>query len=260
MNDEVLKNYIGSLTEKEIRMDGRKFDEFRKPIKIELNISNQAEGSAKVSIGNTQVMVGIKLGVSEPYPDSPDKGNLITGAELLALSSPEFESGPPDAQTTELARIIDRGIRESRMIDLEKLCIKKGELVWMVFIDAYTLNDDGNLIDAAALAAVAALKNTVFPKLEKDKVVFGEHTKTKLPLKKVPITCTLVKIRDKILVDPNSKEEKVSDSRLSIAVSEDGKINAMQKGGDKSLKIEDIDKMIDIAIEKTKELRKILNK
>ncbi len=244
--------------ENNLRLDGRKPLDWRKPIKIELNISKKAEGSAKVTIGETEVMAGVKMDVGEPYTDSPDKGVLITGAELLPLSSPEFDPGPPDKQSIELARVIDRGIRESGMIDVKKLCIRKGELVWIVFLDIYTINDAGNLIDAATLAAVAALKNAVLPKLEKDKIKYGDFTKTKLPLTKTPITCTINKVKEQFLVDVNSEEEKMTEARLSIAIGEKDEINAMQLGCTEPLTQEEILKMVDIAIDKTKELRKLL--
>ena len=86
------------------------------------------------------------MDVAEPYPDSQDKGNLMVTAEFLPLSSPRIELGPPQFDSIELARVIDRGIRESKFIELEKLCIKEGEKVWTVFIDIYSINDDGNLL------------------------------------------------------------------------------------------------------------------
>lgn len=258
MNSE---NYINSLLDKNKRVDGRGLMEYRKPIKIETGISKNAEGSARVTIGETEVVAGVKLDVGEPYPDNPDEGTIIVNAELLPLSSPEFESGPPDAQTVELARIVDRGIRESQMIDFKKLCVKEGEKAWLVFIDVYTINDAGNLIDASALAAIAALKEARFPKYDKkeEKAVYGELTSEKLPLKKIlPMTCTLVKVGKSIIVDPCVAEEKAMDARLTVTISEEGNIHAMQKGGDKSLSLEDIEKMIGIAAEKTKELRGLL--
>src|SRR3989338_5346357 len=160
----VVRDHIRSLAEKGAREDGRDFLEYRKPIKIEYGVSSKsAEGSARVTIGDTEVVAGVKLEVGEPFPDTPDEGVLMVGAELLPLSNPEFESGPPSIDSIELARIIDRGIRESKCIDFSKLCIKKGEKVWMVFIDIYPINDSGNLFDAASLAALAALKDAKFP-------------------------------------------------------------------------------------------------
>jgi len=253
-----MKDYVKSIIEKGSRLDNRNLLDWRKPIKIEIGVSKKSEGSAKVTIGETEVIAGIKMNVGEPYPDSLDEGVLITGAELLPLSSPDFTAGPPDQQTIELARVVDRGIRESNMIDMKKLCIKEGELVWTVFLDIYTINDAGNLIDASALAAVVALKNTVFPKLEKDKVKFGEFTKNKLPIQREPVVCTLYKIGEKIIVDPTNEEEEIAEARLSVAIDEKDNVNALQKGGSTSLNIGEIDEMVKIAIEKTKELRKVL--
>ncbi len=252
------KNYITILAEKDARIDGRKFDEIRKPIKIELGVSNKAEGSAKVTWGETEVVVGVKMAVGVPYPDSPNDGVLITGAELSPMSDPEFLSGPPGPEAIELARIVDRGIRESKMIDTKKLCIKKGELVWTIFLDIYPINNAGNLIDAGALAAVAALKSAVFPKLDGDKILFGEFTKTKVPLNLVPITCTVINVGGKVIADPCSEEEKNFDARVSVAVSEKGDIHAMQKGGVSSLSIDEIDSMIGLAVKKSTEIRKVL--
>lgn len=253
------EKYISDLIAKEFRIDGRKFDEFRKPIKIERDISNNAEGSAKVTIGETEVVVGVKLGVGEPYPESPDEGSIIVTAELIPMSNPKFEAGPPGRESNELARIVDRGIRESKCIDFKELGIKDGESCWMVFIDIYPLNDAGNLIDASALAALAALKKCKIPKIDKDnKIIVGEYSKDKLNLTKEPVTVTVWNIKDKMFVDALSEEEDACEARLTVAISEDGNINAMQKGGRKGLSIDEIEKMIKLAEAKSKELRKVL--
>ena len=91
---------------------------------------------------------------------------MTVNAELVPLAAPNFEPGPPDENSIELARIVDRGIRESKAIDTAKLCIEPGKKVFVVFVDVYVLNHDGNLIDAAALAAVSALMNTKMPNYE----------------------------------------------------------------------------------------------
>ncbi len=245
-------------SEKCIRLDGRKEDEYRKPIEIKLGISKKAEGSAWAKIGNTEVIAGVKMKVGEPFPDTPDEGVLITGNELLPMSSPRFQPGPPSPESIEIARIVDRGIRESKMIDLKKLCVRKGELVWTIFLDIYTMNDDGNLIDAAALAALAALKSAVLPKLDGDKILFGEFTKTPIPLKKLAVTTTVVKIGSNLMVDPNLDEGEMLDSRLSIATSEKGEVNALQMGGTTGMSREEVKKAIEIGKKASKELRKAL--
>jgi exosome complex component RRP42 len=255
------KEYIGQLISKNMREDGRDLLEYRKPIKVEYGISSKSsEGSARVLIGETEVVAGVKMELGEPFSDTPDDGVLMVGAELLPLSNPEFESGPPDVQAVELARVVDRGIRESNSIDTKKLCVKSGEKVWMIFLDIYPINDAGNLFDAAALAGIAALKDTKFPFYDKkeDKIDYHKKSKDPLPLLDEPIECTVLKIKNGFIVDPTIEEEKAMDARLTVAITKDNHICALQKGGEVPITIEDVDKMIDIATQKTKELRKVL--
>jgi len=255
MNNE--REHIIRLFESNMRLDGRKFTDYR-PVKVEVNVTNTAEGSARVIIGKTDVIAGVKMEVMEPYPDTPNEGSIMVGAELLPLSSPEFELGPPGSEAIEIARVVDRGIRESKALDFKKLCIKEGEKIWMIVLDICTINDAGNLLDASSLAAIAALRNTTFPEYKDDKIDYKKKTNKKIELKDVPLSVTVIKIGDKFLVDPDSDEEKAIDARLTVASLSDGTLCALQKGGDYPLTSEDIAKMIDIGIEKGKELRKLV--
>ncbi|HLC60774.1 MAG TPA: exosome complex protein Rrp42 [Candidatus Nanoarchaeia archaeon] len=253
-----LRSHIISLLEANTRLDGRKLTEYRQPITIEYGVIKTAEGSARVKIGETDIIVGVKLEVGEPYPDTPDEGTIIVGAELLPMSNPEFEPGPPQIQAIELARVVDRGIRESKALDFKKLCITPGEKIWMVVIDICPINDAGNLFDASSLAALAALKDTKYPAFNGVKVDYKNKTDKKLQLEKTPIAVTVIKIGNKFIIDPDTEEEKVVDARLTVSSIDNGTLCAMQKGGDMPLSAEDIDKMLDIGIEKGKELRKHL--
>jgi len=168
---------------------------------------------------------------------------------LLPLSSPDFESGPPGEQATETARVVDRGIRESGTIDVKKLCIAPGEKAWGVLIDVCTINDEGNVHDAAALAAIAALKNTKLPALTTDGVIDYDmpKTNTSLPVNRSPVEVTVLKIGDQFFVDGLSAEEKLVDARLIVAITEKNTVCALQKGGAGPLTVDDIDKMVGIA-------------
>ncbi len=244
---------------KGIRYDGRGLTDFR-PVDIQPGYSETAEGSAKVKIGETEVIVGVKMAVEKPFMDTADEGILMVNAELLPLSSPRFEAGPPGNEAIELARVVDRGIREAKAIDVKQLCIAKGEKVWSVMIDICTLNDAGNLLDAAGIGALAALKNARFPTYDAEGNEIDYHKKTnkKLPLVKDPLPVTVYKIGDKLLVDPLPEEQEAATARLTVATVEDGTLVAMQKGGDEPLTVEEIDEMVGLAQEKAKELRAVL--
>jgi exosome complex component RRP42 len=249
---EIKKDHIHRLLARGKRVDGRNWDEFRE-ITIQTNFTETAEGSARVRLGNTDVLVGVKMETGIPFPDTPDKGVLATNAELIPLASPTFEPGPPDENAIELARVVDRGIRESEMIDLDALCIVPNEEVWICFVDIYVLDYDGNLFDASFLGAVAALKSTVVPASR-----YGKGEDFKLPIKCLPMSVTAVQIENSILVDPTLDEEKVAAARLTVTTDENGDIRAMQKGLKGSLTIDQIKKIIETSQRLGKELRKLV--
>jgi exosome complex component RRP42 len=252
MNEE----YALELIEKGRRVDGRKFDEWRK-IEIVPNIVKNAEGSASVKFGETEVVAGVKLEIGEPFPDTPNEGILVVNAEFSPIASPDFEAGPPGEDAIELARIVDRGIRSSKCIKLEELCLEPGKKVWCVFVDIQIINHKGNLLDASALASLVALLNTKIPKIEGEKILRGEFEKN-LPVQFKPINVSVCKIKDNFLVDPTLEEEEIAEVKLSLSVRDDEMICAMQKQGNGELKVEEVEKIIDIAIEKSKEIRKMV--
>lgn len=250
----IKRDYLVNLAKQGKRADGREFDEYRK-IEIETGVILNAEGSAKVKIGNTQVLSGIKMDIGEPYPDEPELGVMTTAAELIPLASPDFEAGPPDKKSIELARVVDRGIRESKLIEVEKLCIEPEEKVWIVFIDMHILDYDGNLFDAASLASLAALMTTKVPA---KRFELGEDYP--LPLKDPPVSCTSVKFNGVIAMDPSLDEEEIAETRLTVATDKNGHIRAMQKGLSGSFTKEEIKKVIKASIDNGKKIREKLYK
>lgn len=246
------------------RFDGRKPDEFR-DISIDINLSKKAEGGAKVKIGETEVWVGVKMSVGVPYNDSPDKGNLMVTSELTPMSSSKYEYGPPKFPTIELGRLVDRGIRESGFLDLKKLCIKEGEAVWNIFIDIYSINDAGNVLDAAFIGALAALKSAKVPKYDEEKkqIDYDAEPSMDFPLTdKVPMNISVYKVGNGILLDPTSEEEIAADGRLILAATpaKPFQICSMQKSEIMDLSSEEFGDMLDMVEKVYDKLVKEINK
>ncbi len=257
---EIQKNRIIEYLKEGKRFDGRKPAEHRK-IEVKLGISKKAEGSCSVKFGDTEVYVGVKMGTMEPYPDHPDEGTMVTSAELSPIASPDFETGPPRIDAIELARIVDRGIRESGFINFKKLCIKEGEKVWSVNLDIYAINDDGNLIDAASLGSLIALANAKMPVYDEkeEKIKYDMLSDNPIPLNKnaMAFNITFHKIGDEIIVDPNREEEEISEWRLSCAIADnkgEAMITALQKGKESALTDEDIEKILNLVEDKYKKM------
>ena len=230
---ELMREHIARLAATGKRTDGRGFDDPR-PLVVQKNYIKNAEGSARVQLGNTDVLVGVKIDVGEPYPDTPNQGVLSTSAELVPLASPTFEAGPPSPTAIEIARVVDRGIRESKTVNTEKLCITPKEKVWIMFVDIHALDYDGNLFDAASYGALAALSCAKVPASKVGKEDYP------LPLEHWPISVTCAKIGGRIVVDPNLDEERIAEARLTVTTDENGDVRAMQKGLKGSFNLDEV--------------------
>jgi exosome complex component RRP42 len=237
------------------RMDERALDQPR-PLTIETGLIQKANGSARVTLGNTQVIAGVKIATGTPFPDTPDKGLLVVNAEILPMSSPYAEPGPPSEEAIELARVVDRGIRESEMVDLTKLCLVPGKSVVTVFVDCNVMNVDGNLFDATSYAVVAALRTAKMKKyVVKDDKVEAKDEMVPVPVERTPVSVTMARIGERLVVDPNTEEEASMDMRVTITTDDDGNICASQKGEASTISPAQVLEAVDTSIKVGKEIR-----
>jgi len=256
---KIMKNKVYDLLKIGKRIDERTLDQFR-DVKIETGVVGKADGSALVSLGKTKILTGIKVEIGTPYADRPNEGVFTVNAELLPLASKSFEPGPPDERAIELSRIVDRCIREGQAIDLEKLVIVEGQKVYMLYIDCYVIDYDGNYFDAAVLSTMAALMTCTAPayRVSEGKVEQIPGERVKIPLKNIPVSVTMALVRDKVLVDPLPVEEEIADTVVTIGYQTEEVVAAIQKSAPGLLPIHYLKQMVETGLEKSKELRKRL--
>lgn len=238
------------------RMDGRDPFEFR-DIQIKIDFLEKSEGSAEVRLGKTHVVIGVKAGLGTPFEDTPDEGVLMVNAEYTPVAHPTWEPGPPPIGAIELARVIDRGLRSAEILNMEDLGLVSGKNVYIVFIDLYVLNWDGNLIDACGAGALAALRNSKIPgyKVSKTNEITETGKNKKIKLRSEPIPITITKIDQYFIIDATADEEEVADGRLTVTLDEKNNITTLQKSGPVGFTIDEIRKSINIATEKAAEIR-----
>ncbi|UCD01323.1 MAG: exosome complex protein Rrp42 [Promethearchaeota archaeon] len=257
---KIEKDYIISNLRKEERIDNRGLWEYRE-FRIKSDIISSAEGSADVSLGDTRIITGLKYEVGEPFPDLPNEGVCTVMAELLPIASPLFERGPPDEQSIELARVVDRGIRHADCVQTKKLCIKENEAVYILFVDMYVINYDGNLIDAGGVSALTTLISAHIPEgIMGDNGLewTGKYLTGEIIVNELPLVLTYGKIDDIIFLDPSLPEELVCDGKISISATED-KITSIQKSGAATFSIDEIKMLGNKTLEIGSKLRKKLN-
>ena len=254
------RKYMKENLKKGKRIDGRDLWEYR-DIDIVTDNIKAAEGSADVSLGETRIFTGLKYDVGTPFPDLPDEGVCTVMAELLPLASPLFEGGPPDEQSIELARVVDRGIRHADCVQTKNLCIKEGEAVYILFVDMYIVNHGGNLIDCGGIGALASLLSARVPEgkwTEDGPEWTGSYLTGEKLVKELPLVITFGKIDDILFLDPNLPEELICDGRISVSCTET-QITSIQKSGPATLSVDDFEMVTKKSLEISKKLREDLN-
>lgn len=258
--DELRRTKLVETLAQGTRLDGRKFDEPRQLL-IETGAIPKSDGSARVRLGDTEVVTGVKVQPDKPFPDMGDKGIFICTAEILPIAHPDIEPGPPNESVVELARVVDRGIRESQMIDLSQLVIKENASVVGIFSDNSVVDYDGNLFDACSYATTAAILSCKLPKWElKDDVPTLVGETSEVPITTIPVSVTMGKIAGQIVVDPNSDEWNCMDARITITTDSNENICAMQKGGSEGFTYDEIIKCSETSISVGRKIRETLKR
>jgi exosome complex component RRP42 len=249
----IRRDILTNTLSKGTRFDGRSFDALREA-KVQVGVLDTAEGSALAQIGETKVLAAVKFDVVKPFSDRPTEGVFVTNAELLPSASPSFEPGPPDENSIELARVVDRAIRSAEVIDVKKFYLAQDQVLGL-YLDIYVLNHAGNYTDVSTLAATAALLNTKIPRFVDGKLVRNDFVGN-LEMTGLPLTTHLIKVGDHWLVDPSRDEERVAETILTIGTTETH-VCAIQKGKG-SLYKEELMDAIEVAFKRSTDLRNIL--
>ncbi|XP_050274506.1 exosome complex component RRP45A-like isoform X2 [Quercus robur] len=231
------KKFIETALQSDLRIDGRRPFDFRN---ISIKFSRE-EGSAEVQLGQTHVMAFVTAQLTQPYKDRPNEGTLSMFTEFSPMADPSFEPGRPSEAAVELGRVIDRGLRESRAVDTESLCVLSGKSVWAVRVDLHILDNGGNLVDAANIAALAALLTFRRPECSlggedgQQVIVHPPEVREPLPLiiHHLPIAVTFAFFSNEstVVVDPTHYEEAVMGGRMTATLNANNDICAIQKAG-----------------------------
>lgn len=151
---------------------------------------------------------------------------------------------------TSLQRIL------SSSFDLKQLCIVKGKHCWALFVDVLILESDGNTLDAAVMAARAALSATKLPGVSVEEDAESEALELSndpsdsksLDCSNLPLALTLCQIDSTAyFIDPTKAEETCARAILTVAVNPSGVVSFIQKSSTGSIEPSILSDMIGVA-------------
>lgn len=258
-NQELIKSAI--------RLDGRSESQHRP-----LNISFGPDyGCCLASIGNSKVLSQISANIAEPRLTRPSEGVINIRVDLSMLGSSSYDTSRNSDECVQLSRLLHKGIRDAHCIDLESLCIISGEKVWHIQVDVAILNHEGNLIETASIATLAALAHFRRPEVGvEDGNVIVHSFDTREPISftmlHFPFLMKFAFFKEATIsfVDPSEDEERFCDGYLIVGANIFREITLLHIAGKSLISKDQIMKQCNYAIGQTKvlneHLRKALNK
>ncbi|KAJ7964744.1 exosome complex component RRP42 [Quillaja saponaria] len=254
------KHFIQGGVAQDLRCDGRKRLTYR-PIYLETGVIPQANGSARVRMGATEVIASVKAELGRPTPLQPDKGKVSIYVDCSPTAEPAFEGRGGDELSTELSTALQCCLLGGKSgagagIDLSSLIVVEGKICWDLYIDGLVVSSDGNLLDALGAAIKAALSNTGIPKVnvaasasgdEQPEVDVSDEEFLQFDTSGIPVIVTLTKIGRHYVVDATSEEESQMSSAVSISVNRKGHICGLTKRGGAGLDPSIILDMVSVA-------------
>ncbi|CEQ40002.1 SPOSA6832_01568 [Sporobolomyces salmonicolor] len=271
-------DFVHAALRKGLRLDGRSRYDLRQ---VKLRFGDEL-GWVECSLGDTRVVVQVSAEVVKPLPDRPYEGFLILATEISPMASGAYEAGrvrvlesalePERRQRASeeeilMARLLEKALRRSEAVDREALCIVAGQKVWSIRVDVHFLDDCGNMLDCASIAAITALRHFRKP----DVTVVGEEVTIHSMTERVPVplaihhspmclTYAFFGSSDESLsiLDPDPLETALSTGTLTLTLNAQSEICVLSKQGGAPIDADEVMKAVQIGIERVKELDKVV--
>jgi exosome complex component RRP45 len=191
---------------------------------------------------------------------------MVFHTSFSKMSSGTIEEGR-NMDEINTSRMLEKALRKSRAIDTEGLCIVAGEKVWAIRVHIAVLDQDGNILDCAGLAAMAALLHFRRPDVTvtgEDVVIHPADEKVPIALgiHHIPICITFAFFMDgeRHVIDPSLLEESVSEAQLTLVVNIHRELCTLSKAGGIGISPEKVLHCATIASVKAEELTAELKK
>ncbi len=216
------------IDKKGLRLDGRKLDELR-PVKMEVGVLPNADGSAYLEQGRNKVLVGV-YGPKEAHPRhiaQQDRAVIQCRYHMAPFSVDERKSPAPSRRDIELSKVIREALEPAVFLEYyPKTSIQ-------VYIEI--LQADGGTRCAGITTAALALADAG------------------IPMRDLVVACAAGKADGKIALDLMDTEDKIGDADVPVAYMPNlDAITLLQMDG--NLTVDEFEKAIGMAIDGCKQL------
>jgi len=189
----VHKPNIKLITEDGVRIDGRRPDQLR-PVKMEVGLLKNADGSAYVEYGNTKILAAV-YGPRDPgakHMVLPNRAVLRCRYHMAPFSTHERKSPAPSRREIELSKVIREALEPAVLVE------NFPRTVIDIFIEV--LNADGGTRTAGVTAASLALADAG------------------IPMRDLVAGVAVGKVQGVLILDENEQEDMYGEADMPVAM------------------------------------------
>jgi ribonuclease PH len=200
------------------RLDGRRFDQLR-PAAIETGVLRNAEGSARITMGETVVLCAASVDERvPPFLKGKGKGWVTAEYGMLPRSTNErmlreSVQGRQGGRTMEIQRLIGRSLRG--VVDLESM----GERT--IILDCDVLEADGGTRTASVTGACVALHQALTYLVEQEKIAYH-------PMRDLVAAVSVGILGSDVCLDLCYEEDARSEVDLNVVITGSGSFVEVQ--------------------------------
>jgi exosome complex component RRP41 len=216
------------IDKKGIRLDGRKIDELR-PVKMEVGILPNADGSAYLEQGKNKILAGV-YGPKEAHPRhiaQQDRAVIQCRYHMAPFSVDERKSPAPSRRDVELSKVIRESLETAVFLEYYP------RTAIQVYIEV--LQADGGTRCAGITTAALALADAG------------------IPMRDLVVACAAGKADGKLIVDLMDTEDKVGNADVPVAFMPNlNAITLLQMDG--NLSVKEFEGALNMALDGCKQL------
>ena len=233
-----------------LRPDHRNPSQYR-DLKIS-RLTHSFNSPINVCLGNTQIFSQINAKLVSPKVERPSEGIISFQVDTHHLKPmADFNSTNEALNEFRISinTILEKCLKESHALDTNILCVIPGKIVYKIIIEINIIKNDGNVFDAAVIAALSSWLSFKIPFFRVKNGELYYDTFINLTTIHMPV-CVSFGIFEKkdekveFVVDNTLEEESVMKGMVSICANIFGEISYMKMNTEAMIGVDEIQDLI----------------
>ena len=252
LNKTYLRNLFSQIFNNQgiLRPDHRKCNQYR-PLNIS-RLATSFNSPINVSLGKTQIFSQINAKLVSPKIERPSEGIISFQVDTHHLKPmADFNSSNEALNEFRISinTILEKCLKESHALDTNILCVIPGKLVYKIIIEINIIKNDGNVFDAAVIAALSSWLSFKIPffRVNNDELYYDTFINLTTIHMPVCVSFGIFEKKDEkieFVVDNTLEEESIMKGNISICANIFGEISYMKMNTEALVGIDDIQDLI----------------